>query len=139
MKLITFDLNDMVIYSRILNEAPNVDLVKSENFDLGQFYLAHNNGMDYIQMTGSELLFFIQFAYAMDTFDLSEFGFEDVLNSNFDIYFAVEFNGVRELRSFKYSDYKTGDHIIKSLSHLITCYEAGAFKDGLNINRITAL
>ena len=48
MKLITFDLNDMVIYSRTLNEAPNVDLVKSENFDLGQFYLAHNNGMDYI-------------------------------------------------------------------------------------------
>ena len=65
MKLITFDLNDMIIYSRTLNEAPDADLVKSENFELDQFYLAHNNGMDYIQMNSSELMFFIQFTYAM--------------------------------------------------------------------------
>lgn len=140
MKIITFEQDKMQIYSRGINESPDNKVTETKNFELDMFYIAHNNGVDYIQMDTTELMFFMQFIYSIDTFDLfADTDFQGVLNEVTDIYFSVEFNGVRELKPFKYSDYKNEDHVITSISDLMVCYDSGVFKDGLNINRIKSL
>lgn len=136
MKIITLDREKMEIWFRRIDDAPDTKITKNNNFEENYFYLAHIDGISYLQFDASELMNFIKVIYGLSTMDLFEQDdLDNIISETCSIYYAVNFNGNKELRPFSYNNKR-----INTLSDLFKLYyEELEFKNGFNINLIKAL